>query len=40
MLKEVEVTVLEVMGDGACRLVRLEVFDVAESALLSLLDRI
>lgn len=37
---EDEVTVLGVMGDGACRLVRLEVFEavVAELALLSLLD--
>lgn len=36
---EVEVTVLGVMGDDACRPVRLEVFEavVAEFALLSLL---
>ena len=40
VLKEVEVTVLRVMGDGACRLV-LEVLEavVAGLGLLTLLDR-
>jgi hypothetical protein len=39
---EDEVTVLGVMGDGTCRLVRLEVVEavVADFKLLSLLDRL